>query len=84
MTRALRLLLEWGFTELALDGVQWRAVVGNETSRRVAQKCGFAMEGSVRGLLVHRGHRLDGWIGTLLASDRRPQDPVSTAEHPTR
>jgi len=40
MTRALRLLLEWGFTELALDGVQWRAVVGNETSRRVAQKCG--------------------------------------------
>lgn len=70
MTRALRLLLEWGFTELALDGIQWRAVVGNEGSRRVALKCGFVIEGSVRGLLVHRGQRLDGWIGTLLATDR--------------
>ncbi len=44
--------------------------MGNEGSRRVALKCGFVIEGSVRGLLVHRGQRLDGWIGTLLATDR--------------
>lgn len=70
MTRSLRLILDWGFSELALAGVQWRAVVGNHASLRVAQRCGFALEGSVRGLLVHRGQRLDGWIGTVLAADR--------------
>lgn len=80
MTRALRLLVEWGFTELALDGIQWRAVVGNEGSRRVAQKCGFAMEGSVRGLLIYRGRRLDGWIGTLLCTDHLPVDRSRCAD----
>lgn len=69
MTRSLRLLLDWGFTELDLRGVHWRAVVGNDASWRVAQKCGFTLEGAVRGLLVHRGQRLDGWIGTRLAAD---------------
>ncbi len=69
VTRALRLVLEWGFTDLGLTGVHWRAVVGNDASLRAAQKCGFVLEGVVRGLLVHRGERLDGWIGTLLASD---------------
>lgn len=72
MTRAVRLVLDRGFGELGLAGVQWRAVVGNEGSLRVAQKCGFRLEGTVRGLLVHRGERLDGWIGTLLARDHTP------------
>lgn len=75
MTRSLRLILDWGFTELDLAGVQWRAVVGNHASWRVAQKCGFALEGTVRGLLVHRGQRHDGWIGTLLPTDRPPGVP---------
>lgn len=82
MTRALGLLLEWGFTEIGLRGVQWLAVVGNERSRRVAQKCGFAMEGAVRGLLVHRGQRTDGWIGTLLATDPRTEQPPRDTSTP--
>ncbi|WP_432508746.1 GNAT family N-acetyltransferase [Kineococcus auxinigenes] len=69
MTRAARLALAWGFDELHLAGVHWQAVVGNTASWRVAQKCGFRREGEVRGLLVHRGERLDGWIGSLLASE---------------
>ena len=72
MTRALRLALGWGFDELGLAGVRWRARAGNEASRWVAQRCGFAVEGTVRGLLVHRGERLDGWIGSLLRDDPRP------------
>jgi RimJ/RimL family protein N-acetyltransferase len=71
MTRATALVVDWGFTELGLAGIQWRAVVGNAASLRVAQKVGFTLEGTVRGLLVHRGERLDGWIGTLLATDPR-------------
>lgn len=71
MTRAVTALLDWGFDELRLEGVQWRAVVGNTASRRVAERCGFRIEGEVRGLLVARGGRDDGWIGTLLATDPR-------------
>lgn len=71
MTRAVRLVTGWGFDELGLAGVRWKARRGNEASRRVAQRCGFAVEGTVRGLLVHRGQRLDGWIGSLLRDDPR-------------
>lgn len=71
MTRALRLVLGWGFDELGLAGVTWKARVGNEASRRVAQKCGFTVEGTVRGFLVFRGQRVDAWIGTLLRDDPR-------------
>lgn len=71
MSRALRMMLHWGFDSLGLAGVQWRAEVGNHVSRRVAEKCGFRVEGTVRGLLVHHGKRVDGWIGTILAEELR-------------
>jgi len=69
MTRAVSAFLDWGFRDLGLVRVEWRAVVGNHASRRVAEKCGFRVEGTVRGLLMHRGQRLDGWIGTRLSTD---------------
>lgn len=72
VTRAVRLLLTWGFEVRGLAGVEWRAHLGNEASRRVAEKCGFRVEGTVRGLCVARGRRVDAWIGTLLAGDPRP------------
>jgi RimJ/RimL family protein N-acetyltransferase len=71
MTRALRLALSWGFGDLGLRGVQWRAEVGNNASRRVAEKCGFRVEGTVRGLLFHRRQRVDGWIATVLPEECR-------------
>jgi RimJ/RimL family protein N-acetyltransferase len=65
MTRALRLVLAWGFGLPGIDVVYWQAQVGNSASRRVAGRCGFRMEGTVRGLLEQRGERRDGWIGSL-------------------
>jgi RimJ/RimL family protein N-acetyltransferase len=65
MTRALRLVLAWGFELPDLEVVYWRAQVGNWASRRVARRCGFRMDGTVRGLLEQRGVRRDGWIGSL-------------------
>jgi RimJ/RimL family protein N-acetyltransferase len=65
MTRALRLVLAWGFELPDLEVVYWRAQVGNWASRRVAGRCGFRMEGTVRGLLEQRGERRDAWIGSL-------------------
>ncbi len=69
MTRALRLALTWAFSELDLEVVHWKAYVGNWASRRVATRCGFRMEGTVRGLLEQRGQRRDGWVGSLRRDD---------------
>ena len=84
MTTAVRAVLEWAFasTGLDLDVVHWRAQVGNWPSRRVAWRCGFRVEGTVRGLCVARGRRYDGWIGSLRSGDPRepgaPWYPVPT------
>jgi RimJ/RimL family protein N-acetyltransferase len=66
---AVRALAVWGFGTLGLARIQWRAEVGNEASRRVAEKAGFTMEGLVRSGLSDRGRRPDHWIGSLLAGD---------------
>jgi RimJ/RimL family protein N-acetyltransferase len=49
--------------------IEWRAEIGNEASRRVAQKAGFVMEGQLRKRLVHRGERVDIWVGSLLKGE---------------
>ena len=71
MTTAVALALEWGFTDGRLVGVRWEAFVGNEASRRVAEKTGFRMEGTARGLSAARGVRHDAWIGSILAAEWR-------------
>lgn len=74
MSRAVHLVVEHAFAPsgLALDRLSWCAVIGNGPSRTLAERAGFRVEGAVRGALVHRGGRLDGWLGTLLAGDPRP------------
>jgi RimJ/RimL family protein N-acetyltransferase len=71
MSRALRLVVGWGFDTLGLDVVLWQAQVGNWASRRVAWSVGFRVEGTVRGLLLHREARADAWIGSLRREDER-------------
>lgn len=67
---AVRALVAWGFESLGLARIQWRAEVGNEASRRVAEKAGFTMEGLVRSELGrYPGRRRDHWIGSVLAGD---------------
>ncbi len=69
--RALRLLLDWGFTELHLDAVIWWAEEGNWASRKTAWRLGFGCEGTVRGWLEERDGLVDAWVGTLLRDDAR-------------
>jgi RimJ/RimL family protein N-acetyltransferase len=66
---ALSAVCAWGFTALGVERIGWWANVGNEASRRVADKAGFTFEGTNRGYLEHRGERVDAWAGALLASD---------------
>jgi RimJ/RimL family protein N-acetyltransferase len=66
---ALARLCRWGFDELGLYRVEWRAHVGNEPSRRVALRAGFRMEGVTRAGVRQRGERRDTWTGAMLATD---------------
>lgn len=87
MERALRLLLEWGFSELDLAMVVWWANRGNWASRKLAWRLGFTMDGTVRSWLPQRGELRDGWVGTLLRDEpRAPGSPwydVPTVVGPT-
>ena len=65
-TAALEAICAWGFETLRLERIEWRAQVGNEASRRVAEKVGFRLEGVNRALLRLRGERYDTWIASLL------------------
>lgn len=68
-TQAVGALCRWGFAALGLDRINWRAEVGNWPSRAVAEKCGFTVEGVRRRELLHGGEAVDGWVGSLLATD---------------
>jgi RimJ/RimL family protein N-acetyltransferase len=75
LTEAARAVIDWGFSELSLVRIGWRAVVGNEPSARAARALGFRYEGLMRqGLTSPRG-RDDGWFaGLLVTDDRAPVD----------
>jgi RimJ/RimL family protein N-acetyltransferase len=66
---AVRTLCAWGFAALSLERIVWMAYLGNDRSRRVAEKAGFTAEGIGRRLCVQRGRRIDAWVGARLATD---------------
>jgi RimJ/RimL family protein N-acetyltransferase len=70
MTRALRLVLPWGFHHARIDVVHWRAHVGNWASRRVAWAVGFRVDAVVPGLLEQRGNLVDGWLAAITRNGR--------------
>lgn len=83
-TEAARAVVDWAFSAdgLELERIEWRAVVGNIGSARIARSVGFRYEGTLRQALRNgSGRRDDGWIAGLLPSDdRTPQDwPVLKA-----
>jgi RimJ/RimL family protein N-acetyltransferase len=80
MTDAVRMVCRWGFAELGLGRIEWWANVGNVASRRVAEKVGFTMEGTMRARLLHRGERVDGWGAGLLPGELVEESP---GERPT-
>jgi RimJ/RimL family protein N-acetyltransferase len=78
MERAVRLLLDWGFSPAGRDlvTVVWYAYPGNWASRRLAWKVGFEVTGTLRRWIDHRGELRDAWAGTLCADDlRQPRHP---------
>jgi RimJ/RimL family protein N-acetyltransferase len=68
-THAVRALCRWAFSSLDLEIIEWRTEVGNLASRRVAEKAGFLVEATLRKRQIHRGVRVDVWVGSLLKAD---------------
>ncbi|MER6129127.1 GNAT family N-acetyltransferase [Streptomyces sp. NPDC001795] len=68
-TEATLAASRWAFTHLPVDRVEWRAEVGNEGSRAVAERAGFTIEGILRSAIINKGVRRDCWVGSLLPSD---------------
>ena len=68
-TEAVRAVCRWAFTRLDLEIIEWRTEVGNVASRRVAERAGFLVEATLRRRQVHRGIRVDVWVGSLLKEE---------------
>jgi len=79
-TEAARAVIAWGFSPAhpTVQRIEWRAMVGNVGSARVARALGFRYEGLLRQAHVNSLGRSDMWIGGLLRDDDR--EPVDWPE----
>jgi RimJ/RimL family protein N-acetyltransferase len=74
-TRALLLAAHWAFTELGLHRLELDHAVGHDASCRIAGRCGFAYEGTLRGAIFEEGRHdafRDAHLHARLATDPEP------------
>ncbi|AVH58125.1 MULTISPECIES: GNAT family N-acetyltransferase [Streptomyces] len=77
-TRALLLAARYAFTDLALHRLELGHAVGHDLSCRVAERCGFAYEGTLRGAMFAAGRHdafRDVHLHGRLATDPEPTAP---------
>ena len=72
MTEAVQLLVDYLFGAKKEHRIQLVIVGENGASRRIAETCGFALEGTVRGAFFNDGRNQDVLLYSLLRSDPRP------------
>ena len=72
VTEAVQLLVDYLFGVKKEHRVHLVIVVGNGASRRIAEKCGFVLEGTVRGAFFNDGRNQDVLLYSLLRTDPRP------------
>jgi RimJ/RimL family protein N-acetyltransferase len=73
MTRAVRLITDWGFVHLGLNRIDLVAATENPASQAVAERCGFTREAVLRSYMVSKTGRDDMVAFGLLASDPREE-----------
>lgn len=75
-SRAVRLLLEFGFATCGFQVIHWWARVGNWPSRRVAWATGFRFGETIPRFAEEHGRRVDAWTGWIGPSaPREPRRP---------
>jgi RimJ/RimL family protein N-acetyltransferase len=67
-----RLLTEWAFAEAGAQRIQLVIDVENPGSRRVAERCGYVLEGVMRSVAFKNGRRIDVELWSRLPSDPAP------------
>jgi RimJ/RimL family protein N-acetyltransferase len=77
MTAALRLFVGYLFADRLVHRLQLAVVVGNEASRRVAEKAGFKSEGIQRDAAWLRGGYHDLEVFSLLRPEWTPVAPFA-------
>lgn len=72
VTEAVQLLTDYLFATKHPSRIQLVIVPENAASRRIAEKCGFALEGTARGAFFNDGRSQDVLLYSLLRDDPRP------------
>jgi RimJ/RimL family protein N-acetyltransferase len=78
-TRALLLASRWAFAELGLYRLELGHAVGHDASCRIAERCGYAHEGTMRGAMFEAGRHdafRDAHLHARLATDEEPAAPA--------
>ena len=68
----MRLLVDYLFGAQKVNRISLVILPENAPSRRIAERCGFKLEGTARGALFHGGRSVDVLIYSLLRDDPRP------------
>jgi RimJ/RimL family protein N-acetyltransferase len=72
VTEAVQLMVDYLFGAKKQHRIQLVIVPENAASRRIAEKCGFVLEGTARGAFFNGGRNQDVLIYSLLRTDPRP------------
>jgi [ribosomal protein S5]-alanine N-acetyltransferase len=79
VTEAVQLMVDYLFGAKKQHRIQLVIVPENAASRRIAEKCGFTLEGTARGAFFNGGRNVDVLIYSLLRDDPRPWHARSEA-----
>jgi RimJ/RimL family protein N-acetyltransferase len=71
-SEAVELLVDYLFGAKREHRIHLVIVPENAASRRIAEKCGFVLEGTVRGAFFNDGRNQDVLLYSLLRTDPRP------------
>ncbi len=71
VTRAVAAMLDWALLERGLHRAEWHCVPENLASRRVAERLGLTMEGTLRESWENAGRMWDTEVWAVLAPEWR-------------
>ncbi|MGW2718254.1 GNAT family N-acetyltransferase [Streptomyces sp. NPDC001492] len=77
-TRALAVASHWALTELGVHRLELGHALGHEASCRIAERCGFRYEGTLRGAMWESGRQdafRDVHLHGRIATDPEPRLP---------